>query len=434
MDKQFYSQTIQVPAQCRSKRLRESGVDAKAQRLFRASISAATDVYTGGTEAWSTKPGATPDTAVIVDCGQWEAGREYLCQGYNYQYKRYETHDVWHYNCRWRCLLSGTQQEPGLNANEWQRMSGEPVYTIGSFPDVLYLNSPLDRQFTVIAKASLGGITTTITDFRDTADRTSPYQIYVIITSIIKSFDGETVFYRHMTVRYGDLQSDGSYTYPNAKSLVESIKTLGNNFVRLTIELYHDGELAATKDVQVRKAALTGVSFQYGTAITLDSLAESFVLNDTLSAKRPIGVQQAIVTYEDGTTESIYTPVADNTMVFRELATLSNASDPSSGSSTQKSEINTEVLVCGDVHNRDFYGIGELKSYTNNVAKFAIADSDVTTMLQGYEVSVIGTDDVVRAYVQEIGNGQAVITVMDDSGDGLRTPNFMITIKRHTKI
>ena len=68
--------------------------------------------------------------ATIVDTGAWVDGRLYLFETKNPDSGRYETHDAWHYGCRWRCMKTGTRQEPRWNAVDWAFVEGDPAFTV----------------------------------------------------------------------------------------------------------------------------------------------------------------------------------------------------------------------------------------------------------------------------------------------------------------
>ena len=71
----------------------------------------------------------------IVDRGLWDADvassdDPYLFESLRDLTGNHETHDVWNNSCRYRCLRSGTTQEPKWNASDWDEISGDPTLWI----------------------------------------------------------------------------------------------------------------------------------------------------------------------------------------------------------------------------------------------------------------------------------------------------------------
>ena len=51
----------------------------------------------------------------IIDTGPWKAGVIYN-DGSKFPY---DQHDVWHHNCKWRCIIDGTTEEPSYKSTSW---------------------------------------------------------------------------------------------------------------------------------------------------------------------------------------------------------------------------------------------------------------------------------------------------------------------------
>lgn len=74
----------------------------------------------------------------IVDRGQWEDNTEYFHNKYNEDTAQQETHDVWHYGLKWRCLQSQpviigdetTYHEPIWGSDYWQPIEGDMSLTM----------------------------------------------------------------------------------------------------------------------------------------------------------------------------------------------------------------------------------------------------------------------------------------------------------------
>lgn len=74
----------------------------------------------------------------IVDCGQWEDNKPYFHNKYNTETAQWETHDVWHYGLKWRCLQSQpvisdgktTFYEPTWGSGYWQPIEGDMSLTM----------------------------------------------------------------------------------------------------------------------------------------------------------------------------------------------------------------------------------------------------------------------------------------------------------------
>lgn len=61
----------------------------------------------------------------VVDRGEWKAGELYYHATMNPASGVLETSDVWHYGCRWRCMVSGTRLEPRWNVRDWLMLEGD---------------------------------------------------------------------------------------------------------------------------------------------------------------------------------------------------------------------------------------------------------------------------------------------------------------------
>lgn len=62
----------------------------------------------------------------IVDRGPWTEGAAYYCEALNPATGRYETSDVWHNGCRYRCALTGVARPPAWSAAGWVMVEGDP--------------------------------------------------------------------------------------------------------------------------------------------------------------------------------------------------------------------------------------------------------------------------------------------------------------------
>lgn len=65
-----------------------------------------------------------------VDRGQWDADTLYYGGTLNEETQKYETSDVWHTGCRWRCLKTGKGSEPRWNNTDWAMLEGNPAFVI----------------------------------------------------------------------------------------------------------------------------------------------------------------------------------------------------------------------------------------------------------------------------------------------------------------
>lgn len=89
----------------------------------------------------------------LVDRGFWSSlpDEPYLCEPSI-------AHTVWHYGCKWKCLKTGTTQEPKYAATDWAMLEGNPnfiigiestdgwVFDINAFKTTLYIKGMLYNQ------------------------------------------------------------------------------------------------------------------------------------------------------------------------------------------------------------------------------------------------------------------------------------------------
>ena len=89
----------------------------------------------------------------LVDRGFWSAEVASSDNPYTNTQERADT--VWHYGCKWKCLMTGTADEPQYAAAGWAMLEGNPEFTIGigstkgwyfdieTFSTTLYITSKL---------------------------------------------------------------------------------------------------------------------------------------------------------------------------------------------------------------------------------------------------------------------------------------------------
>lgn len=73
----------------------------------------------------------------IVDRGTWQSGLTYYAAEQNTTTHRYETSDVWHLGCRWRCTHTHTatpQLAPRWNNTHWAQIEGNPAFELQILP------------------------------------------------------------------------------------------------------------------------------------------------------------------------------------------------------------------------------------------------------------------------------------------------------------
>lgn len=68
--------------------------------------------------------------ATLVDRGPWQQGGKYLFETVNPDTDILETSTVWHYGCRWKCMSSGTTDEPTYKSTAWAFLEGNPYFTV----------------------------------------------------------------------------------------------------------------------------------------------------------------------------------------------------------------------------------------------------------------------------------------------------------------
>lgn len=99
------------------------------------------------------------------DRGAWEQGKEYT-DGRNYPY---EGDDVWHLDCRWRCIVESTTQEPSWNATDWVMVSGNEKLSLELYSDGGFVYRP-NSQFKANIEAKVFMGNEDITAFIDDSD------------------------------------------------------------------------------------------------------------------------------------------------------------------------------------------------------------------------------------------------------------------------
>lgn len=70
---------------------------------------------------WTRKPVVT-----YVDRGVWQEGEKYYCETLNEATGVYETSEVWHKGCKYRCMKNGTTAEPSRTGTDWALVGGYP--------------------------------------------------------------------------------------------------------------------------------------------------------------------------------------------------------------------------------------------------------------------------------------------------------------------
>ena len=87
------------------------------------------------------------------DRGKWEQGKEYT-DGRSYPY---EGDDVWHLDCRWRCIVESTTQEPKWNATDWVMVSGNEKLSLELYSDGGFVYRPnTSFKINIEAKVFMG--------------------------------------------------------------------------------------------------------------------------------------------------------------------------------------------------------------------------------------------------------------------------------------
>ena len=112
--------------------------------------------------------------AEVVDRGAWASSGAYYCAALNPDTGRFETSDVWHYGCRFRCAKTGTTTEPAYGVTDWAMVEGNPELMVGFAEDVIFCNpNNFEASLSVVVKAYNKDITDTITDAEVTWSRYS---------------------------------------------------------------------------------------------------------------------------------------------------------------------------------------------------------------------------------------------------------------------
>ena len=100
-----------------------------------------------------------------VDRGVWQPGTTYYNEERNAFTGIYETSDVWHCGCKWRCMKTGTTQEPRWNATDWAMVEGNPHFTVDFAPvNTVFRPSDIDMRLDIIAQLYNQDVTADIAD------------------------------------------------------------------------------------------------------------------------------------------------------------------------------------------------------------------------------------------------------------------------------
>lgn len=102
--------------------------------------------------------------AEIVDRGPWTEGEAYYCEALNPATGRYETSDVWHNGCRYRCALTGVARPPVWSAAGWVMVEGDPDLVV-TFAESDTLCDPdnFNQTLTVVVRKHNEDITPYVT-------------------------------------------------------------------------------------------------------------------------------------------------------------------------------------------------------------------------------------------------------------------------------
>ncbi|MDE6276987.1 MAG: hypothetical protein K2M06_02660 [Muribaculaceae bacterium] len=88
----------------------------------------------------------------VVDRGIWVNGGQYYFSTINPATGVVETSDVWFCGCRWRCLVSGTTQQPSWKATHWMFIEGNSQFSLEFAPvNTIYRIGAVDLQLRIIA-------------------------------------------------------------------------------------------------------------------------------------------------------------------------------------------------------------------------------------------------------------------------------------------
>lgn len=105
----------------------------------------------------------------VVDRGVWAEGMPYYCQDLNPKTGRYETSDVWHNGCRYRCAKTGTTRPPRWGNTDWAMVEGNPNFTVEfAESDAVFDPDNFSLTLTVVAKQYNADVTSYISG-RDVA-------------------------------------------------------------------------------------------------------------------------------------------------------------------------------------------------------------------------------------------------------------------------
>ena len=65
----------------------------------------------------------------------------------------YEQSDVWLHGCRWRCMVTGTNEQPSYKSTAWAFVEGNPEFTVEFAPvNTVFRASNIDMTLTLIAR------------------------------------------------------------------------------------------------------------------------------------------------------------------------------------------------------------------------------------------------------------------------------------------
>lgn len=87
-----------------------------------------------------------------IDRGLWKEGEGYYSGTLNAEKGRYETSDVWYWGCKFRCLKTGTQEEPTWRSADWKMIEGNPTFRLDfEEPDTICDPEHFDITLTLTA-------------------------------------------------------------------------------------------------------------------------------------------------------------------------------------------------------------------------------------------------------------------------------------------
>ena len=73
---------------------------------------------------------ATLDQYRHVDRGPWQEGEMYYAGETNPYTGLIEISHVWYFGCKFRCLVTGTQEPPTWNSTDWEFEEGDPLFKV----------------------------------------------------------------------------------------------------------------------------------------------------------------------------------------------------------------------------------------------------------------------------------------------------------------